>query len=104
MSASKTKWVRLGEYIELCEERNSGGRYTIDDVRGISIEKKLIYTKANMDGVSLTPYKIVKPSEFAYVTVTSRNGNRISLAINDTTDTLIVSLSIILYPNIFICS
>ena len=93
MSANKTKWVRLGEYIELCEERNSEGRYTIDDVRGISIEKKLIYTKANMDGVSLTPYKIVKPSEFAYVTVTSRNGNRISLAINDTTDTFIVSSS-----------
>lgn len=93
MSANKTKWVRLGDYIELCEERNSEGRYTIDDVRGISIEKKLIYTKANMDGVSLTPYKIVKPSEFAYVTVTSRNGNRISLAINDTTDTFIVSSS-----------
>lgn len=93
MSANKTKWVRLGDYIELCEERNSEGKYTIDDVRGISIEKKLIYTKANMDGVALTPYKIVKPSEFAYVTVTSRNGNRISLAINDTTDTFIVSSS-----------
>lgn len=93
MSVNKTKWVRLGDYVELCEERNIEGKYTIDDVRGISIEKKLIYTKANMDGVSLTPYKVVKPSEFAYVTVTSRNGNRISLAINDTTDTFIVSSS-----------
>lgn len=93
MSANKTKWVKLGDYIELCEERNSEGRYTIDDVRGISIEKKLIYTKANMEGVSLIPYKIIKPSEFAYVTVTSRNGNRISLAINDTIETFIVSSS-----------
>ena len=93
MSVNKTKWVRLGDYVEFCEERNIEGKYTIDDVRGISIEKKLIYTKANMDGVSLTPYKVVKPSEFAYVTVTSRNGNRISLAINDTTDTFIVSSS-----------
>lgn len=93
MSANKTKWVRLGDYIELCDERNNEGKYTIDDVRGISIEKKLIYTKANMEGVSLIPYKIVKPSEFAYVTVTSRNGNRISLAINDTIDTFIVSSS-----------
>lgn len=93
MSANKTKWVRLGDYIELCDERNNEGKYTIDDVRGISIEKKLIYTKANMESVSLIPYKIVKPSEFAYVTVTSRNGNRISLAINDTIDTFIVSSS-----------
>ena len=85
--------VALGEYIESCDERNSEGKYTIDDVRGISIEKKLIYTKANMEGVSLIPYKIIKPSEFAYVTVTSRNGNRISLAINDTIETFIVSSS-----------
>ena len=34
MSANKTKWIRLGDYIELCEERNSEGKYTIDDVRG----------------------------------------------------------------------
>lgn len=93
MSANKTKWVRLGDYIELCEERNSEGKYMIDDVRGISIERKLIYTKANMEGVSLISYKIIKPSEFAYVTVTSRNGNRISLAINDTIETFIVSSS-----------
>ena len=85
--------VELGEHIESCDERNSEGKYTIDDVRGISIEKKLIYTKANMEGVSLIPYKIIKPSEFAYVTVTSRNGNRISLAINDTIETFIVSSS-----------
>ena len=93
MSANKTKWVRLGDYIELREERNSEGKYTIDDVRGISIEKKLIYTKANMEGVSLIPYKIIKPSEFAHVTVTSRNGNRISLAINDSIEPFIVSSS-----------
>lgn len=93
MSANKTKCVRLGDYIELCEERNSEGKYMIDDVRGISIEKKLIYTKANMEGVSLISYKIIKPSEFAYVTVTSRNGNRISLTINDTIETFIVSSS-----------
>lgn len=85
--------VALGEYIESCDERNSEGKYKIDDVRGISIEKKLIYTKANMEGVSLIPYKIIKPSEFAYVTVTSRNGNRISLAINDSIETFIVSSS-----------
>ena len=95
MSASSvhTNWGKLGNYIELCDERNSEGRYTLDDVRGISIQKKLIDTKADMQGVSLTPYKLLKPREFSYVTVTSRNGGKISLAINDTSDTYIVSSS-----------
>ena len=55
----KTKYpeVELGEYIESCDERNSNGKYTVDDVRGISILKKLIVTKADMKGVSLTPIK-----------------------------------------------
>ena len=85
--------VRLGEYIELCDERNSDGKYTLDDVRGISIMKKLISTKADMNGVNLTPYKLLKPREFSFVTVTSRNGGKISLAINDSKETYIVSSS-----------
>lgn len=81
------------DYIELCDERNSEGKYTLDDVRGISIQKKLISTKADMKDVSLTPYKLLKPFEFSYVTVTSRNGEKISLAMNDTNNTYIVSSS-----------
>lgn len=95
MSASsvQTNWVKLGDYIEQCDERNSEGKYTLDNVRGISIQKKLIDTKADMQGVSLAPYKLLKPGEFSYVTVTSRNGGKISLAINDTPNTYIVSSS-----------
>ena len=48
-----------------------------------------------MKDVSLTPYKLLKPREFSYVTVTSRNGGKISLAINDTEQTYIVSSSYI---------
>jgi type I restriction enzyme S subunit len=85
--------VVLGEYIEELDERNSAGKCTIDDVKGISILKKLIPTKADMKDVSLSPYKLLKPSEFSYVTVTSRNGDKISLAINDSDQTYIVSSS-----------
>lgn len=85
--------VPLGDYIELCDERNSNGVYTLDDVRGISILKKLISTKADMQEVSLTPYKLLRPREFSYVTVTSRNGGKISLAINDSDETYLVSSS-----------
>ena len=95
MTASKTKWVRLGDYIELCDERNSDDIYTLDDVRGISIEKKLIFTKADMKDVSLKPYKLLKPRQFSYVSITSRNGGKISLAINNTNRTFIVSSSYI---------
>ena len=32
MSANNgVKWVRLGDYIELCDERNREGIYTLDD-------------------------------------------------------------------------
>lgn len=85
--------VELGEYIEPCDERNSDGKYTLDDVRGISILKKLIPTKADMQDVSLSPYKLLKPCEFSYVTVTSRNGGKISLARNDSDKTYLVSSS-----------
>lgn len=85
--------VRLGDYIELSDERNSDGLYTLDNVRGISILKKFIPTKADMQDVSLSPYKLVKPGEFSYVTVTSRNGGKISLAINDSNETYLVSSS-----------
>ena len=91
MNANKTKWVQLGNYIELCDERNSEGLYTLDDVRGISTDKKFIPTKANLDGVSLFSYKIVKPNEFAYVSDTSRRGERIALSLNDTDSPILIS-------------
>ena len=70
----------------------SGGRkYTLDDVRGISTEKKFIETKANLDGVSLTSYKIVMPDEFVYVADTSRRGEKIALALNDTNSGFLIS-------------
>lgn len=95
----KTKYpkVRLGEWIAECDERNSDNALTLDAVRGISIEKKFIPTKANMEGVSLTPYKVVKRGWFCYVTVTSRNGEKISLALYNEPLSAIVSSSYIVF-------
>lgn len=87
----------IGKYISLSNVRNDELIYGIDDVKGISIEKKFIPTKVNMEGVSLKPYAVVFPSEFAYVTVTSRNGEKISLAYNDSDDTYICSSSYIVF-------
>lgn len=89
--------VRLGEVIEQTDNRNTDGKYGVRDVRGISILKKIIPTKADMTGVSLNPYKIVAPNEFCYVTVTSRNGEKISLAINDSEEAFIFSSSYVTF-------
>lgn len=86
-----SKMVFLGDYIDYCDERNNNEEYTLDYVRGISIEKKMIYTKANMEGVSLKPYKLFKPEEFCFVPVTSRNGNKLTISMNYEEETYIVS-------------
>lgn len=110
MAASNTEnapWVRLGDYITECDERNwmlkqvqhddtchlelVSGSLGIESVRGISTEKNFIDTKANLDGVSLTSYKVVKPKEFVYVADTSRRGEKIALALNDSNDSYLVS-------------
>ena len=88
---------RLGDLIQLEDARNADGRFSLADVRGISIQKVFIETKADMDGVSLSPYIIVRPDFFAYVTVTSRNGEKITLAHNNTEETYIVSSSYIVF-------
>jgi len=88
---AENKKIKIGEFIEMCDERNSEGIFTLKNLRGVSIEKKFIDTKADMAGVSLAPYIVVKPDYFVFVPVTSRNGEKITLAINDSKDTYIVS-------------
>lgn len=85
------KKYKLGELIQLEDERNSQGFYSLDDVKGISTGKEFIETKANMDGVSLTSYKVVKTNEFAYVSDTSRRGDKIAIAFNNTNNGIIIS-------------
>lgn len=83
--------IAIGDgYIEPCSEEN-GERCDLSSLRGISIKKAFIETKANMEGVSLRSYKVVHPHEFAFVTVTSRNGGKISLALNTEPLPVIVS-------------
>ena len=88
---------KLGDLLELSEEVNEALQYGINDVKGISIKKTFIETKADMSGVSLRPYYLVRPDDFAYVTVTSRNGEKITLAHNDTESVYIVSSSYVVF-------
>jgi len=76
----------LGEYIQQINERNTDLQISL--VRGVSIHKKLIETKANMSGVSLHNYKIVRNRQFVFNPNTSRNGEKISIAILDGEESL----------------
>lgn len=71
----------LGEYIEQSDERNTDLR--INNLIGISVNKVFMGTKSDRDKLDLSNYKIVRPGDFGYVSVTSRNGEKISIAILD---------------------
>ena len=93
----KYESVEIGTYIEEKNDKNVNGEYTLDSVRGVSIQKKMIFTKANMDGVSLKPYKIFCPQDFCFVPITSRNGNKITLSMNYDNENYIVSSSYVVF-------
>lgn len=82
---------KLGELIEPVDERNADDLYTLDDVKGISTGKEFIDTKADMDGVSLSSYKVVNLQEFAYVADTSRRGDKIAIAFNGGNKAILIS-------------
>lgn len=71
----------LGEYIEQSDERNYD--LQIDNLIGISVNKVFMETKSNKEQLNLSNYKVVHPREFGYVSVTSRNGEKISIALLD---------------------
>ncbi len=81
----------IGPYLAQCDERNNQGLLGENDVRGLATSKQLIETKANLDGVSLSSYKLLKAEEFAFVPDTSRRGDKMSLGFNREAKNYIVS-------------
>ena len=79
----------LGNYIRLVDERNRN--LAITKLLGVSINKKFIPSIANIVGTDLSNYKIVRTGQFAYGPVTSRNGEKISIAYLDEEDCIISS-------------
>ena len=74
-----SNYKKLGDYIHLVNERNKN--LEVETLLGVSIKKKLIPSIANTIGTDMSTYKIIKKDQFAYGTVTSRNGDKISIAI-----------------------
>lgn len=85
----KYPMVKLGDYIKECDERNTEGKYTLDDVRGMTITKEVIPTKANLKDNDLSKFKVVYPQEFIYNPRT--HGKKIGLGFNKTNKAFIIS-------------
>ncbi len=83
------KKYKLGELIEPSDERNSDGKYGACDVRGMTNEKTVIPTKANMVDTDLSKFIIVYPNEFIYNPRT--HGKKIGLGFNDTKSPFLIS-------------
>ena len=79
----------LGNYIRLVDERNKN--LAVKKLLGVSISKKFIPSIANIVGTDLSNYKIVRTGQFAYGPVTSRNGEKISIAYLDEENCIISS-------------
>lgn len=80
---------KLGELIELVLKTNSELRYGPNDVRGMTISKEIIPTKADVTGTDLSKFLVVSPGEFIYNPRT--HGKRIGFGYNNTGDTFIIS-------------
>lgn len=83
--------TKLGNYISVLDTRNTENKFGQECVVGLSTQKQIIKTKADLEGVNLTSYKLFPPKSFAYVPDTSRRGDKVSLAYNTDESTYLVS-------------
>ena len=82
-------YKRLGDYIREVDVRNRD--LSVTTLLGVSISKEFIPSIANTIGTDMSTYKIVHKGKFAYGPVTSRNGDKVSIALLANEDTAIIS-------------
>jgi len=83
------EYKRLGDYIREVNVRNRDLKVT--SLLGVSISKEFMPSIANTIGTDMSTYKIVERGQFAYGPVTSRNGDKVSIALLDGYDDAIIS-------------
>ena len=83
------EYKRLGDYIREVDVRNRD--LSVTTLLGVSISKEFIPSIANTIGTDMSTYKIVRKGQFAYGPVTSRNGDKVSIALLANEDNVIIS-------------
>lgn len=91
----KSTYKRLGNYIRQVDVRNRD--LAVDKLLGLSIAKQFIPSIANTIGTDMSNYKVVKPRQFGYVPVTSRNGDKITIALYEGTEPCIISQAYVVF-------
>lgn len=86
---NKGEMKRLGDYIREVDVRNRDLEVT--KLLGVSISKEFMPSIANTIGTDMSSYKVVEPRQFAYGPVTSRNGDKVSIALHRNDEKAIVS-------------
>ena len=80
---------KFEDLIEEVKEFNTDLRYELDDIVGVTIEKGLIPTIANLTQTALDKFYIIKPETFVYNPRT--HGVRLGMGYNDTCNTYITT-------------
>jgi type I restriction enzyme S subunit len=85
----KSNYKQLGKYIKPVVGRNND----LGDLplMGLSIQKKFIPSIANIIGTDMSTYRIIERNQFAFGPVTSRNGDKITIALFNDYDQALIS-------------
>ncbi len=75
----KSNYDSLGKYIRPVSVRNTNLQN--ENLIGLSISKKFIPSISNIIGTDMSTYRIINTNQFAYSPVTSRNGDKITIAL-----------------------
>jgi type I restriction enzyme S subunit len=83
----KSNYKRLGDYIEAVDEFNDGMK--VQELLGISNNKYFQKSHTNTIGIDLSKYRIVRDNHFAFNRATTRNGEKISIALKQGGDCIV---------------
>lgn len=75
----RSNYKKLGPYIREVIKKNDD--LSVRLLLGVSVSKEFIPSIANIIGTDMSTYKIVRKDQFAYGPVTSRNSDKVSIAL-----------------------
>jgi type I restriction enzyme S subunit len=85
----KSLYKKIGEHIQLVDERNKGLK--VKQLLGLSISKQFIPSVANIIGTDMENYKIIRKNQFACSTMQVRRDKKMPVALLQEVEKAIIS-------------
>ena len=85
----RSNYRRIGDYIQIVDERNAGLK--VQKLLGLSISKQFIPSVANIIGTDMENYKIIRKNQFACSTMQVRRDKKMPVALLQEVDEAIIS-------------